>query len=49
MADVYYQVHVGNVTKSYKEGTTYQEIAEDFQHMYGHRIVLVFVINFRLQ
>ena len=49
MADVYYQVHVGNVTKSYKEGTTYQEIAEDFQHMYGHRIVLVFVNNFRLQ
>ncbi len=49
MADVYYQVHVGNVTKSYKEGTTYQEIAEDFQHMYGYRIVLVFVNNFRLQ
>lgn len=49
MAETYYQVRVGEVTKSYKEGTTYQEIAEEFQHLYEHRIVLVFVNNFRLQ
>lgn len=49
MTETYYQVRVGEVTKSYKEGTTYQEIAEEFQHLYEHRIVLVFVNHFRLQ
>lgn len=49
MVERYYQVKVGSIEKSYREGTTYQEIAADFQHMYEHRIVLVFVNQFRLQ
>ena len=49
MAEQFYEVVVGDITKSYKEGTTYQKIAEDFQYLYEHQIVLVFVNHFRLQ
>lgn len=49
MAEQFYQVTVKEVTKSYKAGTTYLEIAADFQHLYEHQIVLVFVNHFRLQ
>lgn len=49
MAEQFYQVVVGDITKSYKEGTSYQEIANDFRYLYEHQIVLVFVNHFRLQ
>ena len=49
MSEKYYQVRVGDVTKSYKEGTSYQTIAREFQHLYPHQIVLVFVNHYRLQ
>lgn len=42
-------VRVGNETKEYEAGVTYQQIAEDFQERYAHQIVLVFVNQFRLQ
>ena len=37
------------VTKEYPEGTSYQEIAGDFQSEYEHQIVLAFVDKNRLQ
>ena len=43
-----YKIQVGNVTKEYEEGTSYQKIAEDFKQDYADEIVLVFVDN-RLQ
>lgn len=42
-------VRIGNETKEYEAGITYQQIAEDFQERFAHRIVLVFVNQFRLQ
>ncbi|WP_334159669.1 nucleoside kinase [Muricomes intestini] len=43
------KVKIGNETKEYAFGITYQKIAEDFQENYSHQIVLVFVDRFRLQ
>lgn len=43
------KVKVGNETREYVFGITYQQIAEDFQKNYPHQIVLVFVGQFRLQ
>lgn len=43
------KVKIGNETKEYAFGITYQKIAEDFQENYPHQIVLVFVDRFRLQ
>ncbi|PWJ52428.1 nucleoside kinase [Faecalicatena contorta] len=42
-------VQIGNETKEYAAGVTYQKIAEDFQEKYAHQIVLVFVNQFHLQ
>ena len=42
-------VRIGNETKEYEAGVTYQQIAQDFQEKYEHQIVLVFVNQFRLQ
>ncbi len=33
----------GTVTESFREGTTYLDIAKEYQHEYEHDIVLVFV------
>lgn len=38
-----YQVTIGDVVKTYSEGTTYLMIANEFQQQYEHDIVLVFV------
>ena len=43
------KVTVDGETREYKAGTTYQEIAEEYQPGYEHQIVLVFVGNFHLQ
>lgn len=45
----YYRVTVGQETRSYEEGTSYQKIAEEFQERFPHQIVLVYVDRFRLQ
>lgn len=42
-------VRIGNETKEYEAGVSYQRIAQDFQEKYEHQIVLVFVNQFRLQ
>lgn len=42
-------VTVDGLTVSYEAGTTYREIAEEFQKNYPHQIVLAFVDGFRLQ
>lgn len=42
-------VQIGNESRSYEAGTTYQKIAEEFQKNYEHRIVLVNVDGNRLQ
>lgn len=42
-------VQIGNETKEYEAGITYQQIAEEFQEKFAHQIVLVFVNQFRLQ
>lgn len=42
-------VRIGNVTREYTAGITYEEIAREFQEQYKHQIVLVFVNQFRLQ
>ena len=34
------RVTLGNITKEYKKGTTYSEIAREFQPDYEHQIVL---------
>ena len=49
MAENMCRVTVGNQTKEYPKGTTYQKIAEDFQEMYHNQIVLVYTEPFRLQ
>ncbi len=33
------RVTLGNITKEYKKGTTYSEIAREFQPDYEHQIV----------
>ena len=48
MEQIKFHVKVGNEIKEYDAGTTYRAIAEDFQHLYAHDIVVVFVNN-RLQ
>ena len=45
----YCTVAIGNETRIYKAGTTYQQIAEEFQKKYEHQIVLVYIDKFRLQ
>ncbi|GKH32971.1 nucleoside kinase [Muricomes sp. OA1] len=42
-------VRIGEETKEYAVGTTYQEIAQEYQARYGHQIVLVFINQFHLQ
>lgn len=44
-----YTVTIGEETRQYAEGTTYREIAEEFQHLYPHPIVLVYVNKYQLQ
>lgn len=45
----YCTVAIGNETRIYEAGTTYQQIAEEFQKKYEHQIVLVYIDKFRLQ
>ena len=42
-------VKIGEESRCYEEGTTYREIAEEFQHLYAHPIVLVYLNRNRLQ
>ena len=35
-----YQVQVGEISRAYEEGTTFETIAKDFQDQYEHQIVL---------
>lgn len=42
-------VTVKGEQKSYPKGTTYEQVAKDFQKYYEHDIVLVFVEQYRLQ
>ena len=42
-AGKFYEVHVENETRQYAEGTTYRQIAEEFQDRYPYDIVLVYV------
>lgn len=42
-------VQIGNESKQYAVGTTYQKIAEDYQQEYEHQIVLVSLNGNRLQ
>ncbi|HJA65790.1 MAG TPA: nucleoside kinase [Candidatus Mediterraneibacter cottocaccae] len=49
MAETTYTVTVEGVKREYPEGTSYQEIARDFQDQYEHQIVLVFADRFHLQ
>lgn len=48
MANETYHVQIGDVIREYPAGTSYQEIAEEFQKDYENDIVLVFV-NEKLQ
>ncbi|MDD3360117.1 MAG: nucleoside kinase [Hespellia sp.] len=43
------RVKVGNEEREYAKGTTYKQIADDFQDQYQDRIVLVYTESFRLQ
>ena len=45
VGETLYKVTVGEVQKEYAAGTTYREIAEDFQKDYDARIVLAMVDN----
>ena len=38
-----YQVQIGNEIRQYEEGTTYRQIAEEYQSQYPYDIVLVYV------
>ena len=49
MEDRECHVTIGEETRIYEAGTTYQRIAEDFQKDYPHQIVLAFVDGHRLQ
>lgn len=42
MAKEMYKVQIGDEVKLYEEGTTYEEIAREYQHQYEDDIVLVF-------
>lgn len=42
-------VQIGNESKSYEAGTSYQKIAEEYQKEYAHSIVLVNLNGNRLQ
>ncbi len=42
-------VTIGGETRQYELGTTYREIAQEFQHLYAHPIVLVYVNKYQLQ
>lgn len=42
-------VTIDGEERRYEKGTTYKEIAEEYQPQYDHRIVLVFVDQLRLQ
>lgn len=42
-------VRINDETKEYAIGTSYEEIAKEYQEKYPHQIVLVFVNQFRLQ
>lgn len=42
-------VRIGDKIKEYSDEITYQDIAKEYQHLYEHQIVLVFVNQFRLQ
>lgn len=42
-------VTIGEETRQYEAGTTYREIAQEFQHLYAHPIVLVYVNKYQLQ
>ena len=39
------RVTLGNITKEYKKGTTYSEIAREFQPDYEHQIVLAIIFG----
>lgn len=43
MTEKRYQITIGNETRDYKEGTTYLEIASDYQKEFANDIVLVYV------
>ena len=42
-------VKIEGESRHYEEGTTYREIAQEFQHLYAHPIVLVYINQNRLQ
>lgn len=48
MAKKFFHVQIGDTVRKYEEGTTYRQIAEEFQTDYQHDIVLAFVDD-RLQ
>ena len=41
MNEVFYTVQVGDCDRKFREGTTYLDIAKEYQHEYEHDIVLV--------
>ena len=43
MAKKFFHVQIGDTVRKYEEGTTYRQIAEEFQTDYQHDIVLAFV------
>ena len=49
MAERMCRVTIDGETRQYAEGTTYQQIAEEYQSRYEHQIVLVFVGKYRLR
>lgn len=49
MAEHMCRVIIDGETREYAEGTTYQQIAEEYQSRYEHRIVLAFVGKYRLR
>lgn len=44
-----FTVRIGEEMKEYVSGTTYQEIAREYQQYYEHQIVLVFINQYHLQ
>ena len=40
MNEVFYTVQVGDCDRKFREGTTYLDIAKEYQHEYEHDIVL---------
>ena len=43
------RVIIDGETREYAEGTTYRQIAQEYQSRYEHQIVLVFVGKYRLR